>query len=206
MFTSQRGDNILQFYIAKWRDEKTDNKRLKRIWYGMIRRCHGKSIPKHMALYYRDKGISVCDEWRCDYAGFEKWAKENGYSDELTIDRIDSEKNYCPENCQWITRGENSRKAVLDWRKKQITEHRSDVGHFMVVEEIKYQFRQHTIKLYKVIRTGLYKSEAGMLVKKLNSELPMWYHRYTVRATMDCKEGDVVQWEETGQYLSSKNK
>jgi hypothetical protein len=61
---------------------------------------------------YGAKGIVVCDEWR-DYLTFKKWALAHGYSDGLTIDRIDSGKNYMPENCQWLTLSENSRKGAL---------------------------------------------------------------------------------------------
>jgi hypothetical protein len=181
---------------------KTDNKRLKRIWYGMIYRCYGEKVPEDTARYYRDKGITVCDAWKDKFEEFEKWAMENGYSDELTIDRIDADKNYCPENCQWITRIENAKKAVEDRRKKPISEHRSDVGHFMVIEKLQEHF--FGLEMYKVIRTGLYKEEANALVKKLNSELPYWERRYYARVTLNCKVGQKVLWEQTGQYLNSK--
>jgi ribosome-binding protein aMBF1 (putative translation factor) len=51
----------------------------------------------------------VCESWR-KYEPFKKWALENGYSDNLTIDRIDNDKGYYPENCQWITLQENAGK------------------------------------------------------------------------------------------------
>lgn len=52
--------------------------------------------------YYGGKGITVCDEWM-NYASFAEWAKENGYSDSLTINRKDINKGYCPKNCEWVT-------------------------------------------------------------------------------------------------------
>ncbi len=78
--------------------------RLYKIWANMKYRC---SKPgNQMAAYYYDKGIRVCEEWVNDFDNFRKWAIENGYSDDLTIDRINSDGNYCPENCRWATKEE----------------------------------------------------------------------------------------------------
>ena len=60
---------------------------------------------------YGASGIKVCDEWNNSFLAFEEWALANGYKDGLTIDRIDSKGNYCPENCQWLTKGDNTAKS-----------------------------------------------------------------------------------------------
>ena len=83
-----------------------ENKRLFNCWYGMKGRCD--SSNRKDSKYYHDKGISYCDEWRI-YENFQKWALENGYSDELTLDRINGDLPYCPENCRWITIEEQQR-------------------------------------------------------------------------------------------------
>jgi hypothetical protein len=90
------------------------NKRLSRIFCKMISRCYDKNDKSYK--WYGEKGIGVCDEWRNNHELFERWAIDSGYDDTLTIDRRDSSKDYCPENCQWISQVENSRKAgKVNW-------------------------------------------------------------------------------------------
>lgn len=76
-------------------------------WQGMIDRCYRKTDKAY--YNYGARGICVCDEWRHVFQNFYDWAMKNGYSDELTLDRIDVNGNYCPENCRFISVKEQCR-------------------------------------------------------------------------------------------------
>ena len=81
--------------------------RLYHEWLSMRRRC--KNPNDKSADSYYNKGITVCDEWNDSFESFSLWALANGYNDRLTIDRIDNEKGYTPDNCRWITNEEQQR-------------------------------------------------------------------------------------------------
>lgn len=76
------------------------NRRIYVAWWNMKSRCD--SSKRKDSKYYHDKGILYCEEWK-DYHAFQDWALENGYSDDLTLDRINGNLEYCPENCRWIS-------------------------------------------------------------------------------------------------------
>ena len=83
------------------------NTRLYRIWSDIKSRTLN---PKRKAYQdYGGRGITICYDWKNDFMFFYTWAMKNGYSDKLSIDRIDNDGNYCPENCRWTTQTIQSR-------------------------------------------------------------------------------------------------
>lgn len=77
------------------------NTRLYGVWCYMKRRCYNKNCKDYKN--YGARGIKVCDEWKDDFMSFYNWSMSHGYSDTLTIDRVDVNENYEPSNCQWAT-------------------------------------------------------------------------------------------------------
>ena len=81
--------------------------RLYATWCGMKERCYNKSNKRYKN--YGARGIEICANWMQDFRIFRDWAFENGYDDTLTIDRINNDGNYEPNNCKWSTRKEQNR-------------------------------------------------------------------------------------------------
>ena len=107
------------------------NTRLYSIWTGIKRRCyntHDKSYQK----WYGSKGIKMCEEWKNNFMSFHDWSVSNGYTENLTIDRVDSAGDYEPSNCRWVTQRDQATNrsnnvlftcngetlTEIDWAKK----------------------------------------------------------------------------------------
>lgn len=93
--------------VSKNHTHKQSGTRLYGIWMGMKGRCYNPNDPVYKN--WGGRGIEVCDEWRNDFACFYKWAVENGYKEDLTIDRINNDGNYTPKNCRWASPKQQAR-------------------------------------------------------------------------------------------------
>lgn len=119
------------------------NTRIYGIWGGMKTRCFCKSAPKYSS--YGGRGITVCKDWTDDFMNFYNWSMNNGYSDELTIDRIDPNGNYEPSNCRWAnheTQNYNkrsTRKIVVDGKEKTLKDIEKEYGIPMSTLRSRYQ-------------------------------------------------------------------
>ena len=77
-------------------------------WMSMNGRCRDKGHTKHK--FYGGRGVTVCQEWRESFDAFRTWAINNGFKKDLSLDRVDADTGYGPDNCQWITLAENRAK------------------------------------------------------------------------------------------------
>lgn len=87
--------------------------RLYHIWHGMKNRCLNPNDKNYKS--YGGRGITICSEWIHDFCAFEDWAYSNGYREYLSIDRIDNDKGYSPDNCRWVTQkvqARNTRQVI----------------------------------------------------------------------------------------------
>lgn len=140
--------------------------RTHRIWRGIKTRCQN---PKaHAYANYGGRGIRVCEEWQ-SFEPFWEWAQANGYNDTLSIDRVDVNGDYCPENCRWVdvkTQANNkrtSRKYTVkektlteaEWRRNigvgqcTISKWRSKRGEAYVIQRIEQALKEREEKEQK---------------------------------------------------------
>lgn len=142
--TIARGSHLKEGYIqscgciAKERLKERSTKhglehtRTYRIWKDMLSRCYN---PKNNRYHrYGGRGITVCPEWKDNIQNFHNWAMQNGYRDDLTIDRINNEGPYSPENCRWVTHKEQlnntsrNRRVTINGITKTVAQWSEETG------------------------------------------------------------------------------
>ena len=155
---------------------------LHNVWCGMNNRCN----PNHANTRgYGERGIIVCEEWK-DYAKFAEWARTNGYEEGLTIERIDVNGNYCPENCCWIPHGEQARNRRttkwVEWqgRKMSLAEAAEIAG--LPYKQVHFRLK-HGWDLEKALTTPLKHgaSDLKMEAEKNGINYHTAYNRYYIQ-------------------------
>ena len=131
--------------MAKFRKHGLSRTRIYQCWADMKARCLNKSHRWYS--HYGERGITVCDEWM-QFEPFAEWAFSHGYADDLTIDRIDNNKGYCPEYCKWSTQHEQSmNKSHLQSKTGFVGVRAHSKGGFMA--EVTRHGKYHYIGYYK---------------------------------------------------------
>ena len=119
-------ETICKFNSRHTPNRRTHGKSNTKLYWAyrhMMERCYRKETANYKS--YGGRGISICEEWRNKPDAFIEWALKNGYSEELTLDRIDVNGNYCPENCRWAdweTQANNKTTSVfIDFNGERLT-------------------------------------------------------------------------------------
>lgn len=121
-------DEVCAKRATKYRHSIYEYKRLHGIWHGIRKRCLNVNSPRYKD--YGGRGIAICEEWKSLSNGFDNfvdWALSSGYTGDMTIERIDVNGNYSPENCKWISLNEqrlNKRTTLwVEYRGEKVRLH-----------------------------------------------------------------------------------
>ena len=128
--------------LAKQTKHKSSKTRLFRIWQYMKGRCYNKKNTAYS--YYGGRGIIVCEEWKESFETFQEWAFTNGYNETLTLDRINPDKNYSPDNCRWVDRKTQmrNRRNTLNFTINGVTK---DLATWCEEYNVPYERTRHRV-------------------------------------------------------------
>lgn len=139
---------------------KNAKRRIHVAWTNIKQRCYNKRSKQYSD--YGGRNITMCDEWKNNFKAFLQWSLENGYADNLTIDRINNNGNYNPNNCRWTTEKEQS-------INKRIYKNNKTGYRGVYLRGLKYRVE---IKQYgKTVYVGTYKTVDEALKARKEAEL-----------------------------------
>jgi len=141
-------------------------------WSSMIQRCHNKNSKCFKG--YGSNGISVCKEWH-KFENYLEWSKKNGYSDDLTLDRIDEKGNYEPSNCQYLTQQEQVLKQKRNLHRKKEDKYikKTKNGTYLLnIHKSRYGYKNYKSLLLKVYKTVEEARRARDLFLKTGNIIP----------------------------------
>ena len=144
--------------------------RIHKEWRGILHRCKNPSASHYEN--YGGRGIDVCKEWKGKngFLNFYNWAMENGYSDNLTLDRKDNDKGYSPDNCRWVTHIENCHNRGI--RKDNKTGCSGVLKRVLADGTIKY--RVYITTNYKCVNLGHFDTLEEAIAVRAAAEKKYW--------------------------------
>jgi len=128
---------------------KKYSRRLCKIYNSMKDRCYNLTQREIKYKYWGGKGIGICDEWLNNKIAFLEWAINNGYTKNLSLDRIESNGNYEPNNCQWVTKQVNCSRTIRKKITQEIIDEIRTSKEKQKVLMIKFGLSRNTIWRYK---------------------------------------------------------
>jgi hypothetical protein len=140
--------------------------RIYKIWLGMRQRCYYSNYIEY--YLYGGRGIKVCDDWRDNFSSFYEWAMTSGYSDNLTIDRINVNGDYEPVNCRWVTgKAQANNRRNNHYIKFENQTH--TMAEWARIKNIPYSCLEERInKLHWTIEDALNIPSRGRVLRKLS--------------------------------------
>lgn len=168
------------------------------------RRCLN---PDYKYFYlYGERGITVCDEWmgKEGQKNFREWAVNNGYEQGLTIDRIDNNKGYSPQNCRWVTAKEQSynrrsnKLITIKGKTQTVTEWAKEMGLSVgaLQNRLRYGWEEDRLLEPKQVHLKMSKHEMRLEILKLRKQLEEYKDKIEngTLVELPCKVGDKIYW------------